>query len=254
MGFRISRVRSTLLSTSYPLISFLWSLLVLLTCPVCFAACCNVAIKYSLAACSHSAMLFVQAIVSSAFSAPLNPVLGSAIFITSYVRPIKFWERDYKSVFRLVVIVCQKCFFMLLWNIYWVILQVFLLCFSTKRVDHTNTRLASQLETNPGEKACWSNLLCHVCCCTLIQIVRWCNRFIYVFIVYLFILQALTSTISTLSSMNTCRARCSAVCAATYNWADGALLHRATALLWHRITWVPSCTLSRLATVLLHFS
>ena len=43
-------------------------------------------------------MLFVQAIVSSALSAPLNPILGSAIFITSYVRPIKFWERDYKYV------------------------------------------------------------------------------------------------------------------------------------------------------------
>ncbi|OCT68608.1 hypothetical protein XELAEV_1803989730mg, partial [Xenopus laevis] len=42
-----------------------------------------------------SAMLFVQAIVSALFSTPLNPFLGSAIFITSYVRPVKFWERDY---------------------------------------------------------------------------------------------------------------------------------------------------------------
>ncbi|GAB5572991.1 pecanex-like protein 1 isoform X8 [Prionailurus iriomotensis] len=41
---------------------------------------------------------------------------GSAIFITSYVRPVKFWERDY----------------------------------NTKRVDHSNTRLASQLDRNPG--------------------------------------------------------------------------------------------------------
>ncbi|XP_022669128.1 pecanex-like protein 1 isoform X2 [Varroa destructor] len=64
----------------------------------------------------HSAMLFIQAIVSSALSAPLSPVLGSAIFFTSYVRPIKFWERDY----------------------------------NTKRVDHSNTRLSSQLERNPG--------------------------------------------------------------------------------------------------------
>jgi len=38
--------------------------------------------------------------------------LGSAIFVTSYVRPVKFWERDYK----------------------------------TKRVDHSNTRLAAHLE------------------------------------------------------------------------------------------------------------
>ncbi|XP_028678175.1 pecanex-like protein 1 isoform X2 [Erpetoichthys calabaricus] len=64
----------------------------------------------------HSAMLFVQVIVSALFSTPLNPLLGSAIFITSYVRPVKFWERDY----------------------------------NTKRVDHSNTRLASQLDRNPG--------------------------------------------------------------------------------------------------------
>ncbi|XP_032962911.1 pecanex-like protein 1 isoform X4 [Rhinolophus ferrumequinum] len=64
----------------------------------------------------HSAMLFVQAAISAFFSTPLNPFLGSAIFITSYVRPVKFWERDY----------------------------------NTKRVDHSNTRLASQLDRNPG--------------------------------------------------------------------------------------------------------
>ncbi|GAB1609485.1 1,Pecanex 2,Pecanex 3, pecanex [Argonauta hians] len=64
----------------------------------------------------HSAMLFVQAAISAIFSTPLNPFLGSAIFITSYIRPVKFWERDY----------------------------------NTKRVDHTNTCLASQLERNPG--------------------------------------------------------------------------------------------------------
>ena len=64
----------------------------------------------------HSAMLFLQAAISAIFSTPLNPVLGSAIFITSYVRPVKFWERDY----------------------------------NTKRVDHSNTRLATHLERNPG--------------------------------------------------------------------------------------------------------
>ncbi|KAG1654166.1 Pecanex-like protein 1 [Nymphon striatum] len=64
----------------------------------------------------HSAMLFVQAAVSAILSTPLNPILGSAIFITSYVRPIKFWERDY----------------------------------NTKRVDHSNTRLSTHLERNPG--------------------------------------------------------------------------------------------------------
>ncbi|ELU16306.1 hypothetical protein CAPTEDRAFT_221096 [Capitella teleta] len=64
----------------------------------------------------HSAMLFLQAAISAFFSTPLNPFLGSAIFITSYVRPIKFWERDY----------------------------------NTKRVDHSNTRLSSQIDRNPG--------------------------------------------------------------------------------------------------------
>lgn len=65
----------------------------------------------------HSAMLFVQAAVSAILSTPLNPVLGSAIFITSYVRPVKFWERDY----------------------------------NTKRMDQSNTRLStSLLDHNPG--------------------------------------------------------------------------------------------------------
>ncbi len=64
----------------------------------------------------HSAMLFLQALVSSVASAPLSPFLGSAIFLTSYARPLKFWERDY----------------------------------NTRRVDHSNTRLATQLERNPG--------------------------------------------------------------------------------------------------------
>ena len=65
----------------------------------------------------HSAMLFLQAILSSILSSPLNPLLGSTIFVCSYVRPVKFWERNY----------------------------------NTKRTDHSNTRLASQFEVrNPG--------------------------------------------------------------------------------------------------------
>lgn len=61
-------------------------------------------------------LFFIQAGISALFSTPLNPILGSAIFITSYVRPVKFWERDY----------------------------------NTKRVDHSNTRLSSHLDRNPG--------------------------------------------------------------------------------------------------------
>lgn len=45
----------------------------------------------------HSALLFSQAILSSILSAPLQPILGSALFMMSYVRPIKFWERDYNT-------------------------------------------------------------------------------------------------------------------------------------------------------------
>lgn len=62
----------------------------------------------------HSGLLFVQAVVSSILSSPLEPVLGSAIFLASYVRPIKFWERDY----------------------------------NTKRIDYANARLVNQLERN----------------------------------------------------------------------------------------------------------
>ncbi|XP_021565646.1 pecanex-like protein 2 [Carlito syrichta] len=64
----------------------------------------------------HSAMLFFQTIATSIFSTPLSPFLGSVIFITSYVRPVKFWEKNY----------------------------------NTKRVDNSNTRLAVQIERDPG--------------------------------------------------------------------------------------------------------
>ena len=43
-------------------------------------------------------------------------ITGSAIFLTSYPRPVKFWERDY----------------------------------NTRRVDHSNTKMASHLERNLG--------------------------------------------------------------------------------------------------------
>lgn len=45
----------------------------------------------------HSALLYFQAILSSILSAPLQPILGSAMFIMSYVRPVKFWERNYNT-------------------------------------------------------------------------------------------------------------------------------------------------------------
>ncbi|XP_063116123.1 pecanex-like protein 2 isoform X3 [Cavia porcellus] len=64
----------------------------------------------------HSAMLFFQTVATAVFSTPLSPFLGSVIFITSYARPVKFWEKNY----------------------------------NTKRVDNSNTRLAVQIERDAG--------------------------------------------------------------------------------------------------------
>ncbi|XP_074844751.1 pecanex-like protein 2 isoform X1 [Carettochelys insculpta] len=64
----------------------------------------------------HSAVLFFQTLATSIFSTPLSPFLGSVLFITSYARPVKFWEKNY----------------------------------NTKRADHSNTRLAIQIEKDPG--------------------------------------------------------------------------------------------------------
>ncbi|VDM69851.1 unnamed protein product [Strongylus vulgaris] len=63
----------------------------------------------------HSALIWTQTVISSLISAPLNPFLGSSFFTTSYVRPVKFWERDY----------------------------------NTKRSDASNTTLASQIDRGP---------------------------------------------------------------------------------------------------------
>ncbi|KAK9680252.1 Pecanex protein (C-terminus) [Popillia japonica] len=75
----------------------------------------------------HSAMLFLQAFISAVLSTPLNPFLGSAIFLTSYVRPVKFWERDYNTKIKF-------------WE----------RDYNTKRVDHSNTPLSSHLDRNLG--------------------------------------------------------------------------------------------------------
>ncbi|XP_063162844.1 pecanex-like protein 2 [Candoia aspera] len=64
----------------------------------------------------HSAMLFCQTLATAIFSTPLSPFLGSVIFLASYARPVKFWERNY----------------------------------NTKRTDHSNTRLVLQIEKDAG--------------------------------------------------------------------------------------------------------
>ncbi|ELK34153.1 Pecanex-like protein 2 [Myotis davidii] len=65
---------------------------------------------------TYSALLFFQTLATSVFSTPLSPFLGSVLFITSYVRPVKFWEKNY----------------------------------NTRRVDNSNTRLAVQMERDPA--------------------------------------------------------------------------------------------------------
>ncbi|KAK2921711.1 hypothetical protein Q8A73_001196 [Channa argus] len=64
----------------------------------------------------HSAMLLLQTLLTTIFYTPLAPFLGSAIFISSYPRPIKFWERNY----------------------------------NTKRIDNSNSRLVSQVDKETG--------------------------------------------------------------------------------------------------------
>ncbi|XP_036402672.1 pecanex-like protein 2 isoform X2 [Megalops cyprinoides] len=64
----------------------------------------------------HSAMLLLQTFITTLFYTPLSPFLGSAIFITSYPRPVKFWERNY----------------------------------NTKRIDNSNSRLVSQIDKDTG--------------------------------------------------------------------------------------------------------
>ena len=45
----------------------------------------------------HSGWLFVQTLFSTLTSAPLKPIGGSTIFMTSYVRPFRFWEKNYNT-------------------------------------------------------------------------------------------------------------------------------------------------------------
>jgi hypothetical protein len=63
----------------------------------------------------HSALVIAQAALSSIISAPMSPFLGSALFVMSYMRPVKFWEKDY----------------------------------NTKRVDYSQMRLAQQFDRGP---------------------------------------------------------------------------------------------------------
>ena len=45
----------------------------------------------------HSGFLFLQSLFSTLTSAPLKPLGGSTIFMTSYVRTFRFWEKNYNT-------------------------------------------------------------------------------------------------------------------------------------------------------------
>jgi hypothetical protein len=65
----------------------------------------------------HSALLILQVLISSLFGTPLMPLMGSAVFLLSYMRPVKFWEKSYR----------------------------------TKRLDNSNTRLQAQFEATTAD-------------------------------------------------------------------------------------------------------
>jgi hypothetical protein len=65
----------------------------------------------------HTGIILIQVIISCLISAPIMPLMGSAIFLMSYMRPVKFWERIYK----------------------------------TKRQDNSNTRLRAQFDGLTGD-------------------------------------------------------------------------------------------------------
>ena len=94
----------------------------------------------------HSAFLLIQIAVSSIIGAPLMPLMGSAMFLLSYMRPIKFWEKSY----------------------------------NTKRIDNTNTRLQTQFDgTSVDSENLNSIFYEHLTCvlqhtlCGDIQLGRW---------------------------------------------------------------------------------
>ena len=45
----------------------------------------------------HPGFIFLQAVLAAVTSAPLNPFIASSLFLLSYVRPVKFWEKSYRT-------------------------------------------------------------------------------------------------------------------------------------------------------------
>ncbi|KAI6650492.1 Pecanex-like protein 1 [Oopsacas minuta] len=45
----------------------------------------------------HPGFIFLQAVLAAVASAPLSPFIASSLFLLSYVRPVKFWEKSYRT-------------------------------------------------------------------------------------------------------------------------------------------------------------
>ncbi|CBY42310.1 unnamed protein product [Oikopleura dioica] len=45
----------------------------------------------------HSGWMYLQAFISTITSAPIKPLGGASVFLTSYVRPLRFWEKTFQT-------------------------------------------------------------------------------------------------------------------------------------------------------------
>lgn len=45
----------------------------------------------------HTTLAMFQTILSTIITSPLYPFVGSTVFLTSYARTVKYWERSYKT-------------------------------------------------------------------------------------------------------------------------------------------------------------
>lgn len=45
----------------------------------------------------HSGWMYLQAFISTVTSAPIKPLGGASVFLTSYVRPLRFWEKTFQT-------------------------------------------------------------------------------------------------------------------------------------------------------------
>lgn len=72
----------------------------------------------------HTSLCLFQLLLTTLFTSPIYPFIGSTIFLASYGRPVKFWERSYK----------------------------------TGRVDNTQTKLSEMLDSSSESDSHLNNL------------------------------------------------------------------------------------------------